>query len=129
MASSWISRTAQATPATSEAAMCSAAQGHFWPMHDALFQTQRQWESLEDPSALFDSLATSAGVDSAPYHECVTQHQMRPLIQADIDRARESGVNATPTFIIGDQAISGAQPIQAFRQLIDAQLKKSGQGS
>ena len=112
-----------------EAAMCSAAQGHFWPMHDALFQTQRQWESLEDPSALFDSLATSAGVDSAPYHECVTQHQMRPLIQADIDRARESGVNATPTFIIGDQAISGAQPIQAFRQLIDAQLKKSGQGS
>ncbi|HET7551798.1 MAG TPA: thioredoxin domain-containing protein [Gemmatimonadaceae bacterium] len=112
-----------------EAAMCAAAQGHFWPMHDALFQTQRQWESLQDPSAVFDSLATTVGVDAGPYHDCVTQHEMRPLIQADIDRARESGVNATPTFIIGDQAISGAQPIQAFRQIIGEQLKKSGQGS
>jgi predicted DsbA family dithiol-disulfide isomerase len=54
---------------------------------------------------------------------------MRALIQADIDRARESGVNATPTFIIGDQSVSGAQPIQVFRQLIDAALNKSGQGS
>jgi protein-disulfide isomerase len=112
-----------------EAAMCAAAQGKFWPMHDALFETQRKWESLQDPSAVFDSLATSVGVDAGPYHDCVTQHKMRPLIQADIDRARESGVNATPTFIIGDQAISGAQPIQAFRQIIGEELKKSGQGS
>lgn len=112
-----------------EAAMCAAAQGHFWPMHDALFQSQRQWESLQDPNTLFDSLATSSGVDLGRYHDCVTKHEMRPLIQADIDRARESGVNATPTFIIGDQAISGAQPIQAFRQIIAEQLKKSGQGN
>jgi predicted DsbA family dithiol-disulfide isomerase len=55
---------------------------------------------------------------------------MRPLIQADIDRARESGVNATPTFIIGDQSISGAQPAEVFRKIIAEQLgKKSGQGS
>jgi protein-disulfide isomerase len=112
-----------------EAAMCAAAQGHFWPMHDALFQTQTEWESLDDPSALFDSLATSAGADKAKFGECTSTHAMRPLIQADVDRAKESGVNATPTFIIGDRALSGAQPIQAFRQLIDEQLKKSGQGS
>jgi protein-disulfide isomerase len=112
-----------------EAAMCAAAQGHFWPMHDALFQTQREWESLDDPSTLFDSLATSVGADKAKYGECTAQHAMRPLIQADVDRAKESGVNATPTFIIGDRALSGAQPIQAFRQVIDEQLKKSGQGN
>jgi protein-disulfide isomerase len=112
-----------------EAAMCAAAQGHFWPMHDALFQTQQKWESLQDPSTVFDSLATSVGVDMGPYNECTSKHEMRALIQADIDRARESGVNATPTFIIGDQSVSGAQPIQVFRQLIDAALNKSGQGS
>jgi protein-disulfide isomerase len=112
-----------------EAAMCAAVQGHFWPMHDALFQTQRQWESLQDPGTLFDSLATSAGVDIGQYHDCISKHELRPLIQADIDRAKESGVNATPTFIIGDQSVSGAQPIQVFRQIIGEQLKKSGQGS
>ncbi len=112
-----------------EAAMCAAAQGHFWPMHDALFATQQKWESLQDPSTVFDSLATSAGVDMGPYHDCISKHETRSLIQADMDRARESGVNATPTFIIGDQSVSGAQPIQVFRQLIDAALKKSGQGN
>ncbi len=112
-----------------EAAMCAAAQGHFWPVHDALFQTQQKWESLPDPNTLFDSLATSAGVDMGRYHECISQHEMRALVQADVDRARESGVNATPTFIIGDQSVSGAQPIQVFRQLIGAALNKSGQGN
>ncbi len=112
-----------------EAAMCAAAQGSFWAMHDALFETQTRWESLADPATLFDSLATSAGVDMAPYHDCVSGHEMRALIQADMDRARESGVNATPTFIIGNQSISGAQPIQVFRQIIDEALKKSGQGN
>ncbi len=112
-----------------EAAMCAAAQGHFWPMHDALFATQTEWESLEDPGTVFDSLATSVGVDLQPYHDCISGHETRALIQADMDRARESGVNATPTFIIGDQSISGAQPIQVFRRLIDEALKKSGQGS
>ena len=112
-----------------EAAMCAAVQGRFWPMHDALFQTQRQWESLQDPGTVFDSLATSAGMDLGQYHECISKHEMRPLIQADIDRSKESGVNATPTFIIGDQSISGAQPIQAFRQIIGEQLKKSGRGN
>jgi protein-disulfide isomerase len=113
-----------------EAAMCAAAQGHFWPMHDELFASQQKWESLPDPTPVFDSLATKVGVDPGPYHGCISQHEMRALIQADIDRARESGVNATPTFIIGDQSISGAQPVEVFRQIIAGQLrKKSGQGS
>lgn len=112
-----------------EAAMCAAAQDRFWQMHDALFQTQRDWESLPDPTTFFDSLATKSGVDLGPYNECVSTHAMRALVQADIDRARESGVNATPTFIIGDQLASGAQPIRVFRQLVDQALKKSGQGS
>jgi len=112
-----------------EAAMCAGAQGRFWQMHDGLFQTQQEWESLQDPGTLFDSLATSAGVELGKYRDCVGGHETQSLIQADIDRAKESGVNATPTFIIGDQALSGAQPIQAFRQVIDEQLKKSGQGN
>ena len=113
-----------------EAAMCAAAQGHFWPMHDGLFASQQQWEKLPDPTPVFDSLATKVGVDLDPYHDCISKHKMRALIQADIDRARDSGVNATPTFIIGDQSISGAQPIEAFRQVIQKQLQaKPGQGS
>ena len=107
-----------------EAAMCAAAQGKFWPMHDSLFASQPRWENLANPQPTLDSLAMGVGVSQDAYTKCVMQHQMRALIQGDMDRADESGVQATPTFIIGTAKISGAQPLDQFRAVIDAQLAK-----
>jgi len=112
-----------------EAAMCAAAQSKFWPMHDALFATQKSWETLSDPSSYLDSLAVSIGVDSAAYHSCVSKHEMRALIQADIDRATSSGVNSTPSFNIGGEMIAGAQPTEVFRKAIDSALARHGAGA
>lgn len=107
-----------------EAAMCAAAQNKFWPMHDSLFAAQDRWAAAPDPRPVLDSLALHVGVDSAAFTRCVTQDAMRDLIQADIDRATQSGVNSTPTFIIGTQMIEGAKPTDVFRSAIDAALKK-----
>ncbi|HEU5480056.1 MAG TPA: thioredoxin domain-containing protein [Candidatus Tumulicola sp.] len=107
-----------------EAAMCAAAQGKFWPMHDSLFASQSRWENAPNPQPALDSIAASVGVSRDAYTSCVTQHRMRALIQADVDRANESGVTATPTFIIGTAKITGAQPLDQFRAVVDAQLAK-----
>ncbi len=107
-----------------EAAMCAAAEGKFWPMHDSLFASQPRWENAANPQPTLDSIAASVGVSRDAYTTCVTQHQMRALIQADVDRANESGVTATPTFIIGTAKITGAQPLDQFRAVVDAQLAK-----
>ncbi|HEX5436586.1 MAG TPA: thioredoxin domain-containing protein [Gemmatimonadaceae bacterium] len=106
------------------AAMCVAAQGKFWPMHDSLFNAQDRWES-GDPSPVIDSLAASLGLDMKSYHNCVSSQLMRPLIQADKDRAESRGVNSTPTFLIGDTTLVGAQPIGNFRQVLDSMLAKT----
>jgi protein-disulfide isomerase len=106
-----------------EAAMCVSAQGKFWAMHDALFATQPRWEGSSTPGTLFDSLAASVGADTAAYHKCVSSHALRPLIQADAERAEESGVNSTPSFLIGGHMIAGAQPTEVFRQALDQALK------
>src|SRR5712671_1317535 len=45
-----------------ESAMCAGAQGKFWEMHDALFNTQSKWEALPAPAGFFDSLARAQGV-------------------------------------------------------------------
>jgi protein-disulfide isomerase len=108
-----------------ESAMCAGAQGRFWPMHDALFVTQGMWESAGSPTAVFDSLASANGVDMRRWRECVKSGIMRPLIQADHDRAARAGAGATPTFMIGDQILTGAQPISALAQAIDSALAKS----
>jgi protein-disulfide isomerase len=113
-----------------EAAMCASAQGKFWQMHDRLFNTQEKWNGLPDARAFFDSLAVASGVDTAAFRACVSGHKLVPLIRADYQRAVNSGVNATPTFIIvGGGMMSGAQPIQAMRQAIDAAIAKGGAGS
>ena len=109
-----------------EAAMCAGAQGKFWEMHDALFATQAKWEELESPATVFDSLAVAAGVDAARWRECVSSGKMKPLIRADHDRASVAGASATPSFMIGDKMLVGAQPIEQLRLAIAAATARNG---
>jgi protein-disulfide isomerase len=110
---------------TAEAAMCASAQGKFWEYHDALFATQRQWAELASPRPVLDSIATATGLDRAKWSACVDSGKMRPLILADRNRSSAAGVSSTPSFLIGDQVLVGAQPMAALKTAIDAELAKS----
>jgi protein-disulfide isomerase len=112
-----------------ESAMCAGAQGKFWPMHDGLFATQNHWESMSSPAMVFDSLAKSVGLDMKRWHDCVSSGTMKPLISADHDRASRAGAAATPSFMIGDKILEGAQPIEELRKAIDSAQVKSGKTS
>ena len=91
-----------------EAAMCSAVQNKFWPMHDALFATQEKWANVPVPSAIFDSLAKSTGVNLDTWRVCVRDHLALPLVEADRQRVVAANVRSTPTFFVGDQLLAGA---------------------
>ena len=108
-----------------ETAMCAGAQGKFWPMHDALFVNQKKWEELPSPALFFDSLAGAIGLDVTRWQQCVRSGKMKPWIQADYDRAQAAGTGSTPTFIIGDRMLTGAQPIENLRIAIDSALGKA----
>ena len=110
-----------------QSAMCAAAQDKFWPMHDALFATQAAWEVLPAPTPVFDSLARSLKLDVKRWSDCVASGKMRPLIQADHDRALAAGATATPTFLIGGSIAVGAIPIADMRKAVDSALAKAGQ--
>lgn len=105
-----------------EAAMCASVQGKFWDMHDAIFRAQNQWAELANPTAVFDSLATSVGVAAGPYQSCIKSHATRPMILADQARATTAGVRATPTFFLGSEQIEGAVPLPEFRAALDKAL-------
>jgi protein-disulfide isomerase len=108
-----------------ESAMCAGAQGKFWPMHDALFATQTHWEATSSPTPVFDSLAQANGLDMQRWRDCVRSGKMKPLIAADQDRATRAGASATPSFMIGDKILTGAQSLEDLRQAIDSALVKS----
>jgi protein-disulfide isomerase len=111
---------------TAEAAMCASAQGKFWQFHEALFATQQQWESLPSASAVLDSIAGAVGLDKAAWQQCVQSGKMRPLFTADRDRAAAAGVRSTPSFLIGDLLLLGAQPMDTLRAALNAEIAKNG---
>ena len=114
----------QAWPAA-EAAMCAAAQGKFWRLHDAIFDTQEKWASSSAPATVFDSLARASGVEFDRWKQCVRSGVIKPLIEADQQRASAAGVRSTPTIIIGNQFLAGAHPIETLRRAIDSATAKA----
>ena len=110
-----------AVPAA-EYAMCAAAQDKFWEMHDALFAAQAKWAGLSNPAPALDQAAGSVGVDMNALHACVSSHRMRPLIEADQDKAARAGVRATPSFFIGNQLLEGVVPAAELRKALDAAI-------
>ena len=102
-----------------ETSLCASVQNRFWPVHDKLFDTQERWATMQDPSALFDSLALAAGVDEGPYRDCMRSGIMRRVINGDRSRANASGVTSTPWFFVGNEPIRGMAPLDAYRQAIE----------
>ncbi|MDX2183540.1 MAG: thioredoxin domain-containing protein [Gemmatimonadaceae bacterium] len=114
---------------TAEAAMCAAAQGKFWPYHDALFATQERWSGMADPSPLLDELAAkTAGLDVAAHRTCRSERQMKLLVESDLQRGVSAGVSGTPAFVIGTQSLGGALPAAEFVRVIEQELQKLGAG-
>jgi protein-disulfide isomerase len=105
-----------------EAAMCAAEQGRFWPVADALFATQDRWKGRFNVEPFFDSLSVRLVSDAARYRACITSGASRALIDADVSRVNRLGVGSTPTFLVGQQVIVGAQPYEVFRRAIESAL-------
>src|SRR5437762_7938840 len=49
--------------AASKAAEAAGEQGHYWEMHDALFEYQGQWAERPDPKPLFAAIANRIGIN------------------------------------------------------------------
>jgi protein-disulfide isomerase len=108
-----------------EASMCAGAQGKFWEYHDKLFETQNSWETETTPALAFERYAKDMGLDMAAYKACIDSHVMAPMIVADREKSSRAGAGSTPTFLIGDESFSGAQPIETFRTAIAKALQTS----
>ncbi len=113
--------------ATHEVAMCAAEQDRFFPVADALFRTQDQWKASRDVRAFLDTLAGSLQLDRARLQRCLRSGEMRPLIDADMERSTRIGVGSTPSFLIGGKPLIGAQPYEAFKLAIDAAIAAAAQ--
>src|SRR5260370_2200436 len=78
-----------------EAAEAAGAQGHFWEMHDLLFQNS---PALEAPQPL--AYAETLGLGLARFGKELRAHKYASLVRKDVESGILSGVRGTPTFYI-----------------------------
>ena len=100
-----------------EAGQCANEQGKFWPYHDRLFANQQR---LTVPD--LKQHAVELGLDAARFNACVDSHKYASVVEKDIAMGNEAGVNGTPAFFINGRMISGAQPFDVFKKIIDDEL-------
>ena len=105
-----------------EAAMAANAQGKFWQMHDKLFANQ---QALDRPS--LDKYAQDIGLNMAKYKAAMDQHLYKQQIEDDSKAGTAVGASGTPAFFINGQSLSGAQPFDSFKKVIDAELAKANE--
>jgi protein-disulfide isomerase len=103
-----------------ELAMCAARLGKFWPIHDLLFQHQETWAPLKEPGPFLLSLADSVKLPRAPLVKCLETEAARAEIQAEAQGSERAGAASTPTFYIEGGLLTGARPVELWREVLDS---------
>ncbi len=99
-----------------EAAMAAAAQGRFWEYHDTLFANQRQL-SRDD----LERYAADLGLDVARFRADLDARVHRGAVEADQAAAGQYGLRGTPGFLVNGVKVMGAQPLERFQEVVDAE--------
>jgi protein-disulfide isomerase len=101
------------------AANCAGEQGKYWEMHNLLMSNQR---ALEEETLI--SHASSLSIDMEKWNTCRADPSQEAEVKKDMEDGAAVGVTGTPAFFINGIMLSGAQPFEAFKEIIDRELER-----
>jgi protein-disulfide isomerase len=112
----------KAKPAAEAAQAVFALKGSdaFWKFHDLAFKNQKD---LSPES--YEKWAQQAGVDPAKFKAELASKKHIKKVEEDAAVANKVGANGTPAFRVNGAELSGAQPFDKFKELIDKELGKA----
>jgi len=102
-------------------ARAQKGDGAFWKSVESLFGSAPE---LEDEHLL--KVARELGVNEARVKKAIVRTK-HPQIELDQELAMDFQARGTPHFFINGRRLSGAQPLESFTNLIDAELAKARQ--
>lgn len=91
----------------------------YWKMHDKIFENQGAL-SREDLIAY----AKQISLDDKKFTGLLDSSKYRNEVQKDFADGQSAGVQGTPTFFVNGRILVGAQPFEAFKQIIEEELAK-----
>jgi protein-disulfide isomerase len=104
------------------AAEAAGLQGHFWEMHDMLYQYQPIWSRASEVTGFFGAYAQSLGLDTGQFEIDAKSPEVQARVISQGDAGAVRGVKNTPTiFINGREVVGGFRP-EILKAAIDAAL-------
>jgi len=97
----------------SRAALAAVGQGKYWQFHQALMEHRGKFDM-----EVIKTIAAKVGLDPAKLEADMGKEQIEPKISANHKLAQTLDISATPTFVIGDQVIEGAVPLEQLKEMI-----------
>ena len=89
-------------------------------MHDKMFANQ---QALDRPS--LEKYAGEIGLNVDQFKKDLDTGKWKERVAAESAEGTKAGANGTPTFFVNGWKLVGAQPPEAFKKLIDQELKKA----
>jgi protein-disulfide isomerase len=111
---------AHAAAVAAQVVFALGGSGAFFRFHDDAFAHQKELTPEN-----FEKWAIRAGVDLERFREGVASKRFSEKVDADIALAKRVGALGTPGFRINGVTLSGAQPFEKFKELIDSELAEA----
>jgi protein-disulfide isomerase len=102
------------------AAMCAAAQGHFWTYHDMLFANWLGENAGSFTDARLIAIAQSVGLNMSAFNQCFQANTYANQIAQDYQTGTQMGVPPTPGIFINGKAVissAGKTIIPSFKDI------------
>jgi protein-disulfide isomerase len=96
----------------------------YWKVYSGLYKAQ----SSVTPENVKDKTLETLGdtkIDMAKFDDCYNGKKTLDRVKADMAEGQSVGVSGTPAFLINGRKISGAQPFQNFKAVIDDELQRA----
>jgi len=116
---------AQESHRAAAAAVCAARQNRFWDYHDVLFANQTGENIGNFTDRRLEAMADRLGLEMGSFRDCLASRDAAAAVNADQALALQQGLTSTPSFLINGKPLIGAQPFEAFQQVIEAELEGS----
>ncbi len=105
-------------------AVCAAdQQGKYKEMEHAMWE--RGFNKGAFSQELVDAVVKELKLDAAKFKADMDGDKCKQVIAGDMETMRKLGVNGTPAFFVNGRFLGGAMPVEAFKRVIDEELKKA----
>jgi NhaA family Na+:H+ antiporter len=110
--------------AAAKAVEAAGEQGHYWEMHDAIFEYQPTWSTQPDPKPAFAAIANRIGINGTILVQSMENPRLQERILKDVELGDKAKIQAVPTFFIDGKQVSIKPSVEDFVQVIESHLHK-----